>query len=69
MNLIIELKNNFPCSVEFGLKRDSEALSGCGINPKQFLSKLHTPAILSIDPFGFEVGRILPSEEQYLNII
>src|SRR6266851_3250532 len=38
--------------------RASHARSGCGINPNTLRSRLQTPAMFSIDPFGFAFGTI-----------
>src|SRR5438874_5774669 len=37
--------------------RASHARSGCGIKPKTFRSRLQTPAMFSIEPFGFASDR------------
>ena len=46
----------------------SQAFSGCGIIPKTLPSLLIIPAMLLIEPLGFEIIFVSPSSEQYLNI-
>ena len=50
-------------------RRSSDARSGCGIMPSTFLSRLQIPAMLSMEPFGFESGHTLPSPSEYLKMI
>ena len=49
--------------------KSSQALSGCGISPNTFRSRLQMPAILSREPFGLADSVIFPSRSQYRRTI
>src|SRR5688572_23011260 len=53
----------------FDPRSSSHALSGCGIIPSTFRSRLQMPAMLDRAPFGFDSGVVSPLSSQYRNTI